>query len=252
MTAVRQSKAAILYDPAGVDYGGRRHRGFQAECGGCAAKHTVPMQGMRGHPDDNRELQIITKKFEGLGWRVGSRRADHRCPGCVNTEQQRRQQPESTMPKGGVSFMNGQQKPAAPAPSIAPTAEPPETMTREDRRIIFEKLNEVYGSENSGYSGEWTDKKVGEDLGTPRAWVAKVREEMFGPEGGNAVIVQQIEEARKVIADGRKLLNEVSDLKLRADELQATANRLMRDTAPLLTLISRVEGRMIDVQKSLR
>ena len=63
-------------------------------------------------------------------------------------------------------------------------AEAPRTMTRDERRIIFEKLNDVYVSEKVGYMEDWNDEKVAKDLGVARAWVSGLREEMFVPGHG--------------------------------------------------------------------
>ena len=80
----------------------------------------------------------------------------------------------------------------------------PRQMSREDRRIIFEKLNEVYVDEKSGYSSPWTDEKVSVDLGVPRAWVSNVREEMFGPVGSNSDIDGALKAAGLLIAEIQK------------------------------------------------
>lgn len=60
--------------------------------------------------------------------------------------------------------------------------QPPRTMTRDDRRLVLVKLEEVYVSETVGYSAGWTDESVAKELACPRAWVATLREENFGPE----------------------------------------------------------------------
>lgn len=67
-------------------------------------------------------------------------------------------------------------------------AEDPAHPTREDKRIIFAKLQDVYLDEEKGYDAGWTDHRVSEDLGVPRAWVAAVRDENFGPAKDNADI----------------------------------------------------------------
>ena len=54
-------------------------------------------------------------------------------------------------------------------------------MTRDERRIIFEKINEIYVGEKVGYSDSWDDEKVAKDLGVPRAWVSAIREDMIWP-----------------------------------------------------------------------
>jgi hypothetical protein len=73
-------------------------------------------------------------------------------------------------------------------------------MTREDRRIIFEKLNEVYVNDKVGYGDGWTDEKVAVDLGVPRAWVKLIRDENFGDEVANENIREQVKQAREVLA----------------------------------------------------
>jgi hypothetical protein len=53
-------------------------------------------------------------------------------------------------------------------------------MQKADRRIVFNKLEDVYADD--GYKDEWTDAKVAAELGCPIEWVAKIRDENFGPE----------------------------------------------------------------------
>lgn len=54
-------------------------------------------------------------------------------------------------------------------------AEAPPAMTRDDKRIINLKLHEVYINETIGYDADWTDHRVAESLGIPRALVSQVR-----------------------------------------------------------------------------
>ena len=117
-------------------------------------------------------------------------------------------------------------EPVAPAPAAA--VDPPRPMAFEDRRIIFEKLNEVYVDPNVGYADEWTDKRVADDLGVPLAWVTKIRAENFGPHGSNKAIDQVVAKAEAIIADCRVM----------SHKLLATADDL--------------ERRLVDIQKSVR
>lgn len=84
-------------------------------------------------------------------------------------------------------------------------ADPPREMSRDDRRIIFAKIDEIYVG--NGYQAPWTDTAVAKDLGVPAAWVAKVRDEMFGPEGSNP----EIDNFLKELAGLRKAGNEMND-----------------------------------------
>ena len=113
-------------------------------------------------------------------------------------------------------------------------AEAPPAMTRDDKRIINLKLHEVYINETIGYDADWTDHRVAESLGIPRAWVSQVREELFGPAGEPPEIkaleadlatvtasVERIKEAAKINAA------EVAALLAAADkELKRISDRL--------------------------
>jgi AraC-like DNA-binding protein len=235
------------FDPCQVEYGDRRVRGVRTRCGACGFEGKVPLN-THGHPSTRGEAESIeaAKKFQAIGWEINSTPSKDRCPACVRAAKSNKGKP-AERPTNGAN-MGAQQ--AKPIETVAHAPAPPE-MSLADRRIIFAKLEDVYGTENTGYTGAWTDKTVAEDLGVPRAWVTSIREQFFGAAGGNAVLHEQIEEARRVIAEGRKLLAEVSDLKSRIDEQQATINRLMRDTAPLLTLVSSVEARIISLAKTV-
>ena len=87
-------------------------------------------------------------------------------------------------------------------------------MSRDDRRLIFAKLEEVYVSETVGYAPGWTDEKVSTDLGTPRAWVETIRDESFRPLKDNA--------------ETRKLLSEVESLETQVKAIEAKAVALLR------------------------
>jgi hypothetical protein len=234
-----------LFTPISIKRGDKFVRGFQLTCGKCGFIGKEPVNSIKGNLADNAaiEQQLAQRRFEGSGWFIGGTANQHRCSTCRGIER-------SAKLFGTVMAVNNTAKPTqAQQTGQAP---PPPVMGREDRRVIFEKLNEVYGDDKTGYTGNWTDKLVAEDMNCPRAWVTTVREEMFGPAGGNAVLNEQIAAAREVLANGRKLLTEVSDLKLKIDEQQATINRVMRDTAPLLTLVDRTERIIIDLNKTVR
>lgn len=80
--------------------------------------------------------------------------------------------------------------------NTAPMADKPREMGREDRRIINDKLDEVYGRE--AYKAPWTDAAVAKDLGVPRDWVVQVRDQFFGPAGSNPLYDQFIGETEQL------------------------------------------------------
>ena len=111
-------------------------------------------------------------------------------------------------------------------------------MTREDRRIVFEKLNEVYVNDKVGYGAGWTDEKVATDLGVPRAWVRLIREENFGDEVGNEDIRNQIKEAQTILAQVRAIEPEM--------------RRLESENRRLLSIADKIERALADIQKVLK
>lgn len=132
--------------------------------------------------------------------------------------------------------------------AAAATAEPPPASTVEDRRLINMKLAEVYAE--GGYASPWTDQRVADDLGVPRAWVTEIREGFYGPEGSNPLFDQflaesaalqhmqgEIVEARKGVLDFiRKANDEAAKVRMRCDEfdskireVQALAKRVERE-----------------------
>lgn len=90
-------------------------------------------------------------------------------------------------------------------------ADPPRQMSRDDRRVIFAKLNDVYIDESKGYDGGWSDQRVAKDLGVPLAWVKEIRQENFGLESSN-------EDARAVVKEAKDLLAEINDRRKKFDE----------------------------------
>lgn len=112
-------------------------------------------------------------------------------------------------------------KPVAP-PSLK--AVPPREMSRDDRRLIFAKLDEIYVSETEGYAPGWTDEKVASDLGIPRAWVETIRDENFGPLKDNA-------ETRKLLAEVEELVKQVKGVETKAADLLRKAHEIRKAVA---------------------
>lgn len=169
-------------------------RGVIVRCGapGCQTSTPLPVNHMQTTSgfDAEREFQIIARKLQHKGWRIGKSAHAHRCPKCFNAAR------FSTIRK--AAEMNN---PNAMTDKLKVVAEDnSRAMSREERRLIFSKLNEVYIDEKVGYGDEWTDEKVAKDLGVARAWVRTVRSENFGDEQGNDTIKLKVKEANEALA----------------------------------------------------
>ncbi|MCW2218795.1 hypothetical protein M2232_002327 [Bradyrhizobium japonicum] len=188
-------------------------------CGSAESVRANTLQGTGGN-DDEREFEIISRKLVKGGWRIGRKRRDHRCPKCV-----------ALLDAANSKVMPMSQTTPPPAAPIKIAADNIRQITREDRRIIFEKLNEVYVSDKVGYAGNWTDDKLAQDLGVPRAWVRLIRDENFGDEAGNEDLRKMLIEARTAVERVRAIECEMRSLLSLADKLEkgiAEATRVMK------------------------
>jgi hypothetical protein len=203
-----------------VPQGGQRVRGAIIECGHCGV---VANAAVNTFKDRGREEDFITSKFRSMGWKVGSSVSQHRCPGCFAKIRQAAKAKKESGDSNVVQL-------------LTPAADATREITREDRRIIFQKLDEIY--DRDGYGGNWTDELVARDLGVPRAWVKTVRDENFGPEGSN-------EQIKATFAEATVLLKEIKAEGLKVEPLVA-ALRALVDKA------DKIERTMTQIQKDLR
>jgi hypothetical protein len=199
---------------------------YRLACGSCGCGETLGRQNFGA----SIAVDQVPKKFEAKGWEVGKRPEDDRCPACVNREQEARRRKTATILKLETPNMS------VPAPASAraatPSTDAPREMTRDHRRLIFLKLEEVYVDEKVGYSAGWGDAKVATDLGVPRAWVSTIRDENFGP-GTSEEVERALSETRALAKDyeafkeaAAKLIAQSGDLSKRLDTLQKLAARI--------------------------
>jgi hypothetical protein len=151
--------------------------------------------------------KVIQRRFEQKGWEVGSSAKHDYCPGCVEHQRTERRQrrfkpvvvsstPKPSEPKGDTAM------------SVQAVASETRTMGRDERRIIFAKLEEVYVDEAAGYRTPWTDVAVAKDLNVPLAWVEQMRDENFGPARDNGEIRDMLTRVTAATAQARGILDE--------------------------------------------
>ena len=114
----------------------------------------------------------------------------------------------------------------------SPSETPPRTMGREDRQIVFARLQDVYEGEATGYSKDWNDERVARDLGVPRKWVEEVREQFFGP----------------IRADQSAEIIEITD---RLSAIERTAGEAMQVLNGLDAAISGANKLLVEVKAGL-
>lgn len=153
-------------------------------CSVCGAG--LPMWNSKGSgampPDTMR------KRAEHRGWSVDFKKGRHVCDACIVKEEKKKMA----------------------------EANAPREMTRDDRRRVFRAIDEEYDDKNGRYVGNTTDQILADKLHVPRAWVAEVREEAFGPEGGN-------EEMHRVASTLGTLVSKAESIEKKAMEVAAEA-----------------------------
>lgn len=122
------------------------------------------------------------KKIESMGWHSIAKKLF--CPKCVETR--RSKDPETMIKKSSTNV--AQLAPREPTPK--------------QKRDIIGMLEVCYDDGTKRYKGSDTDKTVAEALGDGilLGWVAAIREEFFGPDGGNSEIEATAAEIKKLIA----------------------------------------------------
>lgn len=200
------SDRAFVYETVLRD--GKPYTAMRVDCSECEAVNYFVQSGAKRLPPE-----AATQYFRNHGWRVGNGPRADKCPEC-----QKR--------KPNLKVVSMEQ----------PKAEPPREMSREDRRIVFAKVDELYLDDKSGYQPPWTDAAVARDLGVPRSWVAQVRDELFGPEGSNAEFDAFLEKAAPIITETKNLfrsaqkqLEEARALEGKIAELERIGRRIERE-----------------------
>lgn len=169
------------------------------KCSECTRSEAVHV----GKPSGSLNASFLIKKMRQKGWAVGLNASHDVCPECrgIGRRTKKTTEPE-TIDMSNVTPIKH--------------ADAPPVMTKEDRRIIFSKIDEHYVDETSGYSDGWSDEKVAKDLNVPRAWVSQIREDNFGPEVGEtvtkdfALISEQIVKANELLAEINRSIEDIS------------------------------------------
>lgn len=167
----------------------------------------------------------VVRMFKQRGWAVGKTGAGDQCPSCSTRKVAQTMSTPNTPPTG-----------ATVVPMI-PAADPPRQPTKEESRIVFLKLNEVYEGEGVGYSAGWSDKRVAQDLGVPRIWVEDVRRQFFGDARDSEDIRAALQKAAELAETLKELHRDHATLLSRMNNLQEALNGAADKRAELDTRI---------------
>lgn len=222
--------------------GGHPTMRYQLSCSRCPEVESLGQTNL----GEARAGNVVPQGFARRGWTVGKTPERDLCPACTRAARTTLVPVQSPItPSNGVVPVS-QPSPtplravpaAEPRPPVVAKAEPPREMTRDERRIINAKIDEVYVDEAHGYSLGWNDDRVSKDLGVPRAWVAKMREENFGPDH-NVEVTKAQREATELTVKMAELNATIEGAVKAARELLAQAAKCQSD----LTRLTAAAGR---------
>jgi hypothetical protein len=223
-----------LFDKTTINVPGARPQpAYLIECSKCGEteKVTTSTNGKTMAPEG------IAAKFRNIGWIVGSRHSHDICPKC-QTKRESRYAPFTIKKQAEL-----------PVSEVTATIDAPREMSKADRRVILAKIEDVYLDETSGYRSGWSDQKVADDLGVPRAWVKMLREENFGSEGANEEVVKLLGEAKEVVACFKAQVDRYAEAK---SSILASIERGDKEWFDLAGKIDSICGRIAKIEKQFK
>lgn len=167
----------------------------------------------------------VSRRLQAMGWVESGKRL--RCKAC---EAKRKQTTDATTIAAG-SAKGADMKPEQT--NVTQLREP----SQKQKRLIIMALEDDYDDAAKRYKGNKTDKTLADDLGDGIlfGWVARIREDLFGPDGAN-------DEIEAVEAAIKKLSVEAADLGRAVTLLQATSVKLTNEQAALAKRIIAIKS----------
>jgi len=203
----------MSFEPIQSSHGQPRVR---CTCDDCSREEVVRAAHGKSGCDG---LGQAAKKVQNMGWTFIGKRL--RCPKCEA--------------KRKVAKMVDRK----PVPQES--NDTPRQPTRAQNRDIMDLLVEVYDVNQERYRQGDTDETVADVLNVMPGWVARLREEFFGPAGGNeemAALAEQltnfVENAEAVRSDAAKRLAELDRVVQQAKDYQKRLGAIETAVGPRL------------------
>lgn len=175
-----------------------------ARCDLCQREEVVTCGYIRGARPDTTEpnRDQVHQKLAAQGWALV--KGNLHCPACEAARRAR---------SGAKSHDEVADMTQAAQASV------PREASREVKRQINDLLGGVYDTGRGRYQAGETDKTVAEAIGGGclPAWVASVREEFYGPDGGNDDMSELAGEVRSSLGQVDGMLAEMRSLRDRID-----------------------------------
>lgn len=193
--------------------------------------------------------------FRNHGWIVGGGPRADICGNCYKfiNDKHREEAMAKKMANANIVAEVVGGKPVSVVPNIPKPVIPVSQLTLKDvdktaKRIIDDKLDEVYDASKGGYINGYSDDKVASELSTMVEWVALVRDFGHGPNTSNADISEDIKAIDKALAEVKEAKRLVDAGVERVAELDKALNARLADfeqkSAAFQTLYNQVKAKL--------
>lgn len=200
----------------------------RAICDDCGREEvaTCDYEHKAGHRWSPNEGQVH-RKLTGQGWTLVKGKLF--CPACEAKRKMSQAKPEV---KAVAKSEN----------TVTPLRQP----TREQKRQIVSLLEVAYDTAAGRYKGTDTDNTIAEAIGggLMPGWVADVREEFFGPDGGNGEMEALLSEMRAWVKDRE---TEKHNARVHIEQ----AEGILRDTDEKIAAVAGFVKRVEAIQKAV-
>ncbi|WP_339109251.1 hypothetical protein [Thioclava sp. GXIMD4216] len=192
-------------------------------CDQCGRTEVVPCDYTRDRPVAGQVL----RKMQGQGWQV--RKGKHLCPTCAARQR-------------AASANTSKEDQMAQAEMRQPS--------REQKRDIIDALHAAYDVKAGRYDGGYTDKRVAEEIrnGILPGWVSEIREDLFGPDGGNQELVDLTKEIQDWKGNEDSFFARVSAVEKQLKSLRKDLHALSAREAALFNDLKKLQddGQKLD------
>lgn len=193
-----------------------RHGRFiaAAKCDQCGAErewstHTV------------HDPRIAVSRAHKAGWQTGKQLV---CPTCREQAKRDKTAAKVATKKEEVQVMATQPEQEKPVPSDA---------AKRAKRLVYMALEDYYDDARKAYKAGHSDASIAKEIGVAEAFVAKIREEDFGPIAEPAEITALRNQIAKLREDGVAAFAAAEEALSRADRLQRAVNDAVGELSAL-------------------
>lgn len=196
--------------------------------------------GGKGRPNpDQIELQKEGQaifKMSKKGWRLVKGKL--RCPACEAARK--------TANNSNTTIQKEEQTMGQPLKVVTPNTSDLRKPTPKQKREIIGILEDVYDDVLLRYRGQETDKTVADTVGinVMPGWVTELRDDMFGPDGGNDEMETLLEDMRKWSGERE---TEAKNVRLHIENAEA----IIRENEAKIKEVATFSNRLAAVMKAV-